>query len=288
MGYHLALDSVKGKQHGEWIDSSVIDAVESGGSVGSHQMRARAIDLGRKLRQVDEPKSKNKRNIFPAIEYPLEQIVSEIVEGHHAAVQWAKHGEDVSPIVDWMLDNYYILSERIDEIRVDLPPGFLKELPRVRGVPRMQALASELLLLSDCSLDEALIVEFVCAFQETCDVRIGELWALSTWLKLCLWSGLARLRMRWLKIMPHCFGQVNFSPKLLHNLMQPIAFCLSWIVELRSSAHIASFCLSMSRKTQSSCRLRSCRIDRAHDQRTAEARTASFGHNAGHNRQYHH
>ena len=167
-------------------ETSVIDTVETSGSVGSHQMRTRAIELGKKLSRIDELATSSIKVRYPAIGYPLDQIVSEIVEGHHAAVQWARMGEDVSPIVDWMLDNYYILSERIDEIRVDLPPWFLKELPRVQGVPRMQVLASELLLLSDCSLDDQLIIEFARAFQETCDVRIGELWALSTWLKLCL------------------------------------------------------------------------------------------------------
>ena len=63
-------------------------------------------------------------------------------------------GRAVEPAVEWLIDNFYLIKEQIQEVRAGLPRSYLRELPTVAGVdgiksPRILMLARELVLHSD-------------------------------------------------------------------------------------------------------------------------------------------
>ena len=101
------------------------------------------------------------------------------------------HRESVSPAAEWLLDNFHIISAAARDIHHDLPPSFFRRLPMVAtdefaGLPRVYALALELIRCSAGSLDAQRLHRFITAFQSVTPLTIGELWAWPSALKLAL------------------------------------------------------------------------------------------------------
>ena len=102
---------------------------------------------------------------------------------------------------DWLADNFHIVEEVLREIKQDLPSGYYAELPKLtvepaRGYPQVYALALALVAHTDSELDETRISRFVQAFQSASPLRIGEVWAVPTMLRLVLIENLRRLADR--------------------------------------------------------------------------------------------
>ncbi len=99
--------------------------------------------------------------------------------------------EAVSPAAEWLLDNFHVVTAAARDIQHDLPPSFFKRLPRVAadefaGLPRIYALALELIGSSAGRLDAQRLQRFIGAFQAITPLTIGELWAWPSVLKLAL------------------------------------------------------------------------------------------------------
>jgi hypothetical protein len=106
--------------------------------------------------------------------------------------------EAMSPAAEWLLDNFHIISAAARDIHHDLPPSFFRRLPHVAtdefaGLPRIYALALELIRSSAGRLEAQRLQRFISAFQSVTPLTIGELWAWPSVLKLAL---LDHLRMR--------------------------------------------------------------------------------------------
>ena len=90
--------------------------------------------------------------------------------------------EAMSPAAEWLLDNFHIISAASRDIHHDLPPSFFKRLPQIAadefaGLPRIYALALELIGSSAGRLDAQRLQRFISAFQSVTPLTIGELWA---------------------------------------------------------------------------------------------------------------
>src|SRR6185295_2061064 len=99
--------------------------------------------------------------------------------------------EAMPPAAEWLLDNFHIISAASRDIHHDLPPSFFKRLPQVAaeefaGLPRIYALALELIGSSAGRLDAQRLQRFIGAFQSVTPLTIGELWAWPSALKLAL------------------------------------------------------------------------------------------------------
>ena len=114
----------------------------------------------------------------------------------------APRTSDFLPGAEWLLDNYYIIADQIAEIRVDLPQGYYRELPKLlsgplRDYPRVYSLARALVLATDGALDEDRIQAFVAAYQKAlpadAPLTLGELWSVPIMLRLSLVETLAHL-----------------------------------------------------------------------------------------------
>ena len=96
-----------------------------------------------------------------------------------------------SPAAEWLLDNFHIISAAARDVHHDLPPAFFRRLPQVAadefaGLPRIYALALELIRLSAGRLDAARMQRFIGAFQAVTPLTMGELWGWPSALKLAL------------------------------------------------------------------------------------------------------
>ena len=106
-------------------------------------------------------------------------------------------GEPVTTDAEWLLDNFSVVEDQLREIREDLPRGYYRDLPKVRGGwPRVYFLSLELIVHTDSSLDEETLVRFLQAFQESAPLSIGEIWAVPIMLRLALVENLRRLALQ--------------------------------------------------------------------------------------------
>jgi cyclic beta-1,2-glucan synthetase len=120
----------------------------------------------------------------------LKEHMKELREVYTALAEDARQ-DSVSPAAEWLLDNFHIVAAAARDIHHDLPPSFFKRLPRVAadefaGLPRVYALALELIRSSAGRLDAQRLQRFVIAFQSVTPLTMGELWAWPSALKLAL------------------------------------------------------------------------------------------------------
>ncbi|MEO8124600.1 MAG: carbohydrate-binding protein, partial [Burkholderiales bacterium] len=113
----------------------------------------------------------------------------------------ARSGHHVSPAGEWLLDNFYVVLAQLKEIYDGLPRRYYRDLPvlldaHLAGLPRIYGVAWALVAHTDSAFDEALLVHFLVAYQETRELTLGELWALPTTLRVVLIENLRRLSER--------------------------------------------------------------------------------------------
>jgi len=99
--------------------------------------------------------------------------------------------EPSAPAAEWFLDNFHIVLAALRDIKHDLPTAFFRRLPWITadefaGLPRIYALAIELVRCSAGRLDPQRIHRFITAFQSITPLTMGELWAWPSLLKLAL------------------------------------------------------------------------------------------------------
>ncbi len=102
---------------------------------------------------------------------------------------------------EWLLDNFYLLEEQAALVARHLPRSFNRELPRLvagpfRGLPRVYALAVEVITHVDGRFDEASIESFIGAYQEHSVLGLGELWAFPIMLRMALIEVVRRVAER--------------------------------------------------------------------------------------------
>ena len=157
--------------------------------------RARAVARGHHLLPAQK-----QRGVGPLLQrlddtkVILDRVYQELNGG-------AERGLDISPAGDWLLDNFYIVQEHIREIRTSLPKGYYQELPKLAtgslaGYPRVYEVAIELIAHTEGHLDLDNITLFVREYQTVTSLRMGELWAIPTMLRLGLVENIRRMALR--------------------------------------------------------------------------------------------
>jgi cyclic beta-1,2-glucan synthetase len=101
----------------------------------------------------------------------------------------------LSYAAEWMLDNYYIVQQTLNEIPEDMPVGFYKELPKMmqgdyQDFPRAYAVAREFLLVEHDHLDMERLERYLLAFQAHKPLTMGEIWALPSMFRIAIIQGL--------------------------------------------------------------------------------------------------
>ena len=124
-----------------------------------------------------------------------------LLEAHRATAKAIAEGGAITPAAEWLIDNYYVVEKQIREIRLDLPPGYYRELPKLAegplvGYPRVLGLAWAFVAHTDSRFDAESLCRFVRAYQDVQPLTIGELWAVAITLRIVLIENLRRLAER--------------------------------------------------------------------------------------------
>ena len=104
----------------------------------------------------------------------------------------------IAPAAAWLIDNFHVVQEQVRAIRIDLSPGFHKQLPRLSngpflGYPRVYGLAWAFVAHTDSRFDPQVLGRFLRAYQRVQPLTIGELWAVAIALRVVLVENLRRL-----------------------------------------------------------------------------------------------
>jgi cyclic beta-1,2-glucan synthetase len=113
----------------------------------------------------------------------------------------AREDRRIEPAGEWLLDNFYLVEEQIRLARRHLPKSYSRELPRLMngpsaGLPRVYDIALETISHGDGRLDMEGLASFVASYQTITILRLGELWAIPTVLRLALIENLRRVGTR--------------------------------------------------------------------------------------------
>ncbi len=110
-------------------------------------------------------------------------------------------GQRATPLVEWILDNQYVIDSSIRDVQQNLSRQFYRELPSLedgphRGLPRIYGLARQLVSDTGMRIDRDTIVSFLEAYQSVQTLTTAELWAIPQMLRLALVESIVVLASR--------------------------------------------------------------------------------------------
>ncbi len=125
----------------------------------------------------------------------------EILRVYRTTAIDVEQGAAITPAAEWLLDNYYIVEEAIQEVRRDFPRHFYRQLPVITigdagAMPRTMALAWLYVAHTHSSVTPEALSALVEGFQSVEPLRIGELWAMPSMLRFVLIENLRRISSR--------------------------------------------------------------------------------------------
>ena len=139
---------------------------------------------------------------FAATFFPrLRSNIRSLREAHRYIGVQASTGYDISPAAEWLLDNFHLIEAQLKEIHEGLPHSYFRSLPMLideplAGLPRIYGVAWAFVAHTDGAFDEDLLMQFLNAYQETRELKLAEIWALPTTLRVVLIENLRRLAER--------------------------------------------------------------------------------------------
>ena len=128
--------------------------------------------------------------------HDLELYESWLAEAHRYFREASQQKLPLTYASEWILDNYYIIRQALQQIKEDLPASFFHQLPRLvgnplKGYPRIYAIARTILANQHLLLDPVDLQTVIIQFQERVLLTMGELWALPIFLRYGLIEFLA-------------------------------------------------------------------------------------------------
>ncbi|WP_233584851.1 GH36-type glycosyl hydrolase domain-containing protein [Aquabacterium soli] len=131
----------------------------------------------------------------------LESNIRALRQAHRYIGIQASTDGDTSPAAEWLLDNFHLIEAQFKKIHEGLPRSYFRALPALvdpplAGLPRIYGVAWAFTAHTDGGFDEDLLVGFLSAYQDSCELNLGEIWALPTTLRVVLIENLRRLAER--------------------------------------------------------------------------------------------
>ncbi|MRR31233.1 hypothetical protein EG834_13125, partial [bacterium] len=120
-----------------------------------------------------------------------------LTEAHRYFQEASQQKAPLTYASEWVLDNYYIIRQALQQIKEDLPFSFYIELPRLiegplQGFPRIYAIARAILAYQHLLLEPVDLQTILVQLQERVFLTMGELWALPIFLRYGLIEFLAQ------------------------------------------------------------------------------------------------
>jgi cyclic beta-1,2-glucan synthetase len=133
----------------------------------------------------------------------LRANVQALRAAHACIARRAQHGHHVGSGGEWLLDNIQVLTAQAREVDAGLPARYYRGLPVLAGaggagLPRVYAIAWGYVSSTDSLFEAGALQAFLQGYQQAPAgvLRLGELWALPTTLRVVLIENLRRLADR--------------------------------------------------------------------------------------------
>jgi cyclic beta-1,2-glucan synthetase len=149
---------------------------------------------------------------------------------------------------EWVLDNYYIIRQAIQQIEEDLPFGYFNQLPRLenssyQGFPRIYAIARDILAYQHYLLDPIELESVLIQCQDNITLTMGELWALPIFLRYGLIEFLAQTLIE--VIQPAIMPKLPILDPQLHRKELPFSETVTTNGDAANNNNIANIILSL-------------------------------------------
>ncbi|MFN7223241.1 MAG: GH36-type glycosyl hydrolase domain-containing protein [Paracoccaceae bacterium] len=173
---------------GAWDDTTVIRA----DLFGAERLEHHAISLAQA-----QSVGRSQRRMVPLSERV--KVNSDVLLAAYRSCATAlQAGQTITPAAEWLLDNYHLVEQQLQQIKDDLPPGYYRQLPKLAdgpfaGYPRVLGIAWAYVAHTDSLLNEPVLARFVRAYQTVEPLTIGELWAVAITLRIVLVENMRRL-----------------------------------------------------------------------------------------------
>ena len=121
---------------------------------------------------------------------------------HDTLASVAAEGLEVSPAGEWLLDNFYVVLEQVQEVRATLPSDYYHQLPKLagdsalHGYPRVYEIAIELIAHTDGRLDLSMLELMLQQYQRITPLTMGELWAMPAMLRMGFLENVRHMSLR--------------------------------------------------------------------------------------------
>ncbi|CAA9889027.1 Cyclic beta-(1,2)-glucan synthase NdvB [Candidatus Methylobacter favarea] len=124
-----------------------------------------------------------------------------LLEAYKAVGKASIEQRAITPAAEWLLDNFHVIEEQVNDINIQLPESYYRQLPKLAagflaGYPRVYGIAWALVAHTDSRFSPETLTLFIKAYQETQSLHIGELWAIPITLRIMLIENLRRLAIR--------------------------------------------------------------------------------------------
>ena len=134
----------------------------------------------------------------PSLHARLEDNAKVLLAAYRTSAREMESGRGTVPAEEWLLDNYHLVEEQVDEARNDLPVKFYRQLPKLEsgpfaGYPRVFGIAWAYVAHTDSHFDPDILRRFLDAYQTVQPLTIGELWAVAITLRIVMIENLRRL-----------------------------------------------------------------------------------------------
>ncbi len=141
----------------------------------------------------------------PQLKHPLHDRLAaneaSLIESYRSICAAVDDKAAITPAAEWLIDNFHLVERQIREVRLDLPPRYYRQLPKLAngpfsGLPRVFELVWAFVAHTDSRFDVETWCAFIHAYQEKQPLTIGELWASAITLRIILIENLRRIAER--------------------------------------------------------------------------------------------
>jgi len=150
-----------------------------------------ALELAQILTIVDQPSRS-----FP-IPAQLDVLSQSIKGAYETFEEGSRDSESpILPAAEWILDNYYVIEQALQQIKMGMPADYYRRLPKAglsggKKLARSYILSNAFTQSTQSRFEAGTIKDFVRSYQSILPLKIGEIWALPIMLRLCVLEMLA-------------------------------------------------------------------------------------------------
>ncbi|HRY21307.1 MAG TPA: hypothetical protein P5198_07340, partial [Flexilinea sp.] len=161
----------------------------------SRQIQELVTSLTDVCQQVQFQKPTRKaQSALPGRDIPgknLSQFEAWLDEAHHYFSESSQNKIPLTYASEWILDNYYIIRQTLQQIKEDLPVSFYQQLPKItngvlKDFPRIYIIARSILSYQKLMIDPMELESILIQFQKVVPLSTGELWAFPIFLRYSL------------------------------------------------------------------------------------------------------